>query len=74
MPSASRLLSVLCLALGKLVVCRVPDRMHSTDFQTLDKQPVSDNDFSSLMKALVWFWIIDETQSTNLYAKCVKIR
>jgi len=23
------------------------------------------------LKALVWFWIIDETQSTNLYAKCV---
>ena len=23
------------------------------------------------LKALVWFWIIDETLSTNLYAKCV---
>ena len=23
------------------------------------------------MKALVWFWIIDETLSTNLYTKCV---
>jgi len=23
------------------------------------------------LKALVWFWIIDETLSTNLYTKCV---
>jgi len=33
------------------------------------KQKVKDSD--KTLKALVWFWIINETQSTNLYTKCV---
>ena len=42
LPSAFILPSVFFAALGKGLVCRVPEGMHSANIKTLGKEPVSD--------------------------------
>ena len=41
LPSAFILLSVFFAGLGKRLVCRVPEEMHSANIKTLGKEPVS---------------------------------